>query len=611
MTTVMQAVSAALIDFVWQGMAVALLLWIALMLFRRRSANVRYVASCAALAALAVAPLVTGVIHYNRLKPVVTASASTVVSPVVTTMLSVSGEGASRFQAVLRAMQPWALPLWAAGVLAFSLRLVWSWRQVSRLRRAGDAARDEVLALVEKLAVRLRCGRRVRVLISSIAEGPGVVGWLRPVVLLPASTLLGLSPEQLEAVLAHELAHIRRHDYLVNLVQLTIETLLFYHPAVWWISSRIRHERELCCDDLAVGLTGDAIGYARALTRLERLRVSEPVMAMSGRGGSLVYRVRRLVGAETRELGPSRLPGIVTLVLGGVCLAFNLYPARAQGQEGVLGQVMGSITWRTSTDAAGVKVNLEPTAVLHRSGVEYPEAALAKGIQGSVLVQVDVDARGEVSDARVVSGPAELRRPVLESVLQWHFTRASAGTVRQVGIDFRPPTAEERKKNTGVAFLTRDEPVGNILLKADSALVDANPGLTVDGQLIDAQVAELKARLAALTGNGSRDMEQQVRDLQEEVGNLARLGETVQVNFNLSPAVEGTLKQINFERIPEALRSEVLAQLPFKIGDKVTQETIEAATKALHNFDEHFSMNVERMGKGKVIIVIVAPGARE
>ena len=98
---------------------------------------------------------------------------------------------------------------------------------------------------------------------------PTVIGWLKPVVLLPASALAGLTPRQLEAILAHELAHIRRHDYLVNLLQTLVETLLFYHPAVWWLSRRIRVERENCCDDLAVSLCGDPVAYAAALADLE------------------------------------------------------------------------------------------------------------------------------------------------------------------------------------------------------------------------------------------------------------------------------------------------------------------------------------------------------
>src|SRR4029434_68939 len=99
-----------------------------------------------------------------------------------------------------------------------------------------------------------------------IAAVHSAVGRLRPVLLLPAASLAGLTPQQLEAVLAHELAHIRRHDYLGNVFQTLVEALLFYHPAVWWPSARIRYERELCCDDLAVEVCGDPVCYERALT---------------------------------------------------------------------------------------------------------------------------------------------------------------------------------------------------------------------------------------------------------------------------------------------------------------------------------------------------------
>ena len=122
---------------------------------------------------------------------------------------------------------------------------------------------------------------------------------MKPVVLLPASALAGLTPQQLEAILAHELAHIRRHDYLVNLLQTLVETLLFYHPAVWWLSRRIRIERENCCDDLAVSLCGDPCTYARALADLEALRGPARSLAMAANGGSLLQRVRRLLGAPT------------------------------------------------------------------------------------------------------------------------------------------------------------------------------------------------------------------------------------------------------------------------------------------------------------------------
>ena len=134
---------------------------------------------------------------------------------------------------------------------------------------------------------------------------PTAIGWLRPVVLLPASAFTGLTPRQLETILAHELAHIRRHDYLFNLLQSVAETLLFYHPAAWWVSRRVRQERELVCDDLAVAATGDALTYARALTQVERLRKSAPRLAVAADGGQLRTRVLRLVGAEPRSRGVS------------------------------------------------------------------------------------------------------------------------------------------------------------------------------------------------------------------------------------------------------------------------------------------------------------------
>ena len=107
---------------------------------------------------------------------------------------------------------------------------------------------------LRRLCGQLRIRRPVRLLESALVDVPMVIGWLRPVILLPASALSGLTPQQLEAIIAHELAHIRRHDYLINLLQSLIETLLFYHPAVWWVSRQIRREREHCCDDLAVAV---------------------------------------------------------------------------------------------------------------------------------------------------------------------------------------------------------------------------------------------------------------------------------------------------------------------------------------------------------------------
>lgn len=175
---------------------------------------------------------------------------------------------------------------------------------------------------LRELARRMGIARVVELVESSAVTVPAVIGWLRPVILVPASALAGLSPQQLEAILAHELAHVRRHDYLVNLLQTVVETLLFYHPAVWWVSAQVRRERENCCDDLAVAVCGDRLGYARALANLEGLRSPSPRLALAADGGSLVDRVRRLVGAPARSRRPW-LAGVLALSLFPVGVTFD------------------------------------------------------------------------------------------------------------------------------------------------------------------------------------------------------------------------------------------------------------------------------------------------
>ena len=162
---------------------------------------------------------------------------------------------------------------------------------------------------------------------------PAVIGWLRPVILLPASCLIGLTPGQLESILAHELAHIRRHDYLINLLQNVVETLLFYHPAVWWVSRRIRAEREHCCDDLAVKTCGDAAAYARALATLEELRPAPAPFALAAAGAPLLERIRRLAGQPERSAVRPAWPvaGIIALLLLALlAAALRNNPASAQ-----------------------------------------------------------------------------------------------------------------------------------------------------------------------------------------------------------------------------------------------------------------------------------------
>jgi beta-lactamase regulating signal transducer with metallopeptidase domain len=322
--TLLQALGRALLHSLWQGACVALLAGAALWLLRGRSPNARYAVACSALALMLLLPVLTvwgsggpaqGV-EADEMLTQTSAPAETASVPGVSTRVAGEAQAAGagrnfipRLQSSeerMRLWLPWLTLVWLAGVSVLSARMLGGLVYTRRLRRHGvRPAGGFWQERAEEIARRLLVSRPVKVLESALVCVPTAVGWLRPVILLPASAFTGLTPQQLETILAHELAHIRRHDYLFNLLQAVAETLLFYHPAAWWLSRRVRVERELICDDLAVAATGDALTYARALTQLERLRKGAPRLALAADGGQLRSRVLRLVGAEPRRRGVS------------------------------------------------------------------------------------------------------------------------------------------------------------------------------------------------------------------------------------------------------------------------------------------------------------------
>lgn len=236
-----------------------------------------------------------------------------------------------QLQSVLQPWIPWFVGLWLAGVLLLSVRMLVCWLRVNRLKTTGAQLDDSrVSELFRHISERIGLSGRVRLVQSSSVVVPTVIGWSKPVVLLPASVLTGLSTQQLSAVIAHELAHVRRADYLVNLFQSVIETVLFYHPAVWWLSSRIRAERENCCDDLAADVCGSPREYAEALLKLEQLK-SSPALAMGADGASLLDRVARLLGkSRNQATGPYWLAGCGSLLIAIVALSMIFTDQTAQ-----------------------------------------------------------------------------------------------------------------------------------------------------------------------------------------------------------------------------------------------------------------------------------------
>lgn len=312
-------VSIALLHSLWQGALVAIVLSLTLMLLRGRAPRLRYVLSCAGLVlvfALAVATilyqypeavantaLTSGASNFTEQTAVQTGSIETFLSGAAydfNTGLSLS--------ALLPALTPWIFFIWFMGVVAMSIYHILGWRRANYLvRRETSRISCEWRERCARLSSRLGISRPVRLLKSSLVKVPCVVGWLRPAILIPVSILSGLRVDQLESILAHELAHIRRYDILVNNLQTAIETLLFFNPAVWWISRQIRVAREHCCDDISVAACGDSVLYARALADMEEIRTDSPSFSMASNGGSLLQRITRLVGKPSKGARPKGL----------------------------------------------------------------------------------------------------------------------------------------------------------------------------------------------------------------------------------------------------------------------------------------------------------------
>ncbi|WP_375757149.1 M56 family metallopeptidase [Corallococcus exercitus] len=355
---ILESVGWALVHLLWQGALVAVALALALRWVGRRSANLRYALACGALGIMLALPVATAWRHASRAvdsRPVRTASVQRTAAPLPGPVFRSHVELPARsmplketpslpllerlFQQVGEHL-PWLVLAWGMGVAASSLRLLKGWLGLRRQVDEAVHASREWQQRLEVLARRLNLTRPVRLLVSSKLDVPSTLGWLKPVVLVPTATLTGLAVRELELVLAHELAHIRRHDFAVNMVQTLVETLLFYHPAVWWMSQVIRVERENCCDDLAVRQGPGALPYARALTALEALRLqgmdaSGP--ALSALGGSLKDRVRRLVVAPASRCSSRWAAGvsIVTLAsslaLAVPLTALAVHPVKAPG----------------------------------------------------------------------------------------------------------------------------------------------------------------------------------------------------------------------------------------------------------------------------------------
>lgn len=320
----------SLIHFLWEGVLIALLYGAArVWAIRKAGASGRYLLACAALVAMLAAPVVTLYALGDDYVPAVSADRTARIPGKANDVLAIlpTSVRADVPDHAASSVVRWVVGLWMLGASVFMTRLLGGWLYVGRLYGAGlEPADAEWQEAFGRMCARIGISFNVKLRVSRLVRAPAAIGLLRPVVLMPLGTLAGLSTGQVEALLVHELAHVLRRDYLVNLLQSAAEALLFYHPAVWWVSGHMRAEREACCDDMAVAVSGDVLTYVQALTELETRSTAR--LAVAANGGSLVGRVARLLGLARPSVGMPA-PMVAGVILAGVS-AFGLLAQSAE-----------------------------------------------------------------------------------------------------------------------------------------------------------------------------------------------------------------------------------------------------------------------------------------
>ncbi|MES2320090.1 MAG: M56 family metallopeptidase [Pseudomonadota bacterium] len=397
--SLIDSIGWTLLHFAWQGALIGCVTALALAVLRNASPVLRYNAACAGLLACLLWPAAELVLRLQG-ADMVTAQMR------FADQLIVSGAAGARsgLMAWLQSQFLWIVGCWAvcAAFLAARMAMGLAW-----VRRTERSQTTNALwqATVSKLAIRFGVRRDVRLRVVDDLDSPITTGWWRPVVLLPASLIAGLPPELLEALLAHEMAHVKRLDYLVNLGQNVVEILLFYHPAVWWVSGRIRVEREKIADDMAARMTGDARTLARALSELERVQFSAHHLAIAANGGELVSRVKRLLRPDPQALNWKA--AIPVLGLAVACLSVYAHASSRPAE----------------------KIGYRPPIAEFRTCAkpEYPADALRAEHTGAVKLGFEIGADGFVANSKVnkSSGHPELDEAARSGIARCHFKPAT------------------------------------------------------------------------------------------------------------------------------------------------------------------------------------------
>ncbi len=433
-----------LLHFLWQGAVLGVLFGVSLAVATNASAQARYRVALFFMSLLALAPVVTFI--WLSPRDAVAAVIAADAIPATTAAISMAIRStAADWQSLIHPWLPWTVMIWAAGVSFMTGRLVLEWRNVYLLTRIdvaplASAWEQRVRLMAATLGV--RCA--VRAMQSARVHVPMVVGWLRPVILVPVSAITGLTTWQLQLILMHELAHVRRYDHLVNLLQVVVETLLFYHPVVRWVSRVLREEREHCCDDLVVAHSGDALGYARALTELAGVQSLSLQTSVASDGGQLLTRIRRLIGARKPQRVAAHWSIGIMLAMVAVSISGLLQPLGGSPPE-----QSNELIQSSPANASGVRDAAPPVTETGLAGDQFSLSQLALS-QAAPLAPAHMPELLEspgtgsaVSPAMIVGAPSITERGVDMRVDATGPAAAAAGSRNVTPLETAPATRTE------------------------------------------------------------------------------------------------------------------------------------------------------------------------
>ncbi|MFZ6712402.1 M56 family metallopeptidase [Undibacterium sp. TC9W] len=392
------ALGWALLHFVWQGLLIALLLAVSLYFIGSTQVRARYAVAYIALLACISLPASEFFLRVDAVH----------VSNGFNTLSEVPAYLGFDASSAWMGFFPWVemhlsdmVGVWFICVAALAIRLCmglfWISAYTHPHRSKSDSRwQSRIDQMSEKFLIRSKVIFRV----VDDLNGPVTVGIVRPMILLPSAMLTGMPVDLLEMLVAHEMAHIKRHDYLLNLIQSLIEIILFYHPAVWWISRQIRNNREEIADDLAARVTGEPRRLALALSELANFQFITPQLAQAAQGGNLMSRIKRLIKPEVRTLNWKAAFLILSLVSSSLTLFAhaNVSSPNATKETGTAKDASTEKMLYRDDDKKGDK---RPVIDFAKCRPMYPKESMEKKESGTVYMSVLVGADGDILNTKV------------------------------------------------------------------------------------------------------------------------------------------------------------------------------------------------------------------